>query len=112
MRLRAAGRCRCTPPPRRRGSDSAGRCQSACNDGGDPAGRFGRDAARSDSPAPPATGPVVPTFDVVRVEADGSVVVAGKAAPDALVELLNDTQVLGNTDRAPKAISPSCSTSR
>ena len=52
----------------------------------------------SDSPAPPATGPVVPSFDVVRVEADGSVVVAGKAAPDALVELLNDTQVLGNTD--------------
>ena len=35
---------------------------------------------------------------MVRVEADGSVVVAGKAAPDALVELLNDTQVLGNTD--------------
>ena len=52
----------------------------------------------SNSAAPPATGPVVPSFDVVRVEADGSVVVAGKAAPDALVELLNDTQVLGNTD--------------
>ena len=47
-------------------------------------------------PVPPA-GAGVPSFDVVRVEADGSVVVAGKAAPDALVELLNGATVLGSS---------------
>ena len=50
----------------------------------------------ADAAVPPA-GAGVPSFDVVRVEADGSVVVAGKAAPDALVELLNGATVLGSS---------------
>ena len=47
--------------------------------------------------APPAAGPVAPSFDVVRVEADGSVVIAGKSPSEALVELLNGATVLAST---------------
>ena len=51
----------------------------------------------ADSGKTPPAGPAVPTFDVVRVEADGSVVIAGKAAPDAQVELLSGATVLAST---------------
>ena len=44
--------------------------------------------------APAAIAPVLPTFDVVRVEPDGSVVIAGSAAPNALVEVLAQNEVL------------------
>ena len=42
-------------------------------------------------PTPPPAGPgiVVPTFDVVRVEPSGDTVVAGLAAPNATVEVLD-----------------------
>jgi nucleoid-associated protein YgaU len=43
----------------------------------------------------------LPTFDVVRVESNGSVVVAGNAAPNAKVEILNGGTVLGSTDAGP-----------
>ncbi|MDX8494505.1 LysM peptidoglycan-binding domain-containing protein [Mesorhizobium sp. VK22B] len=48
--------------------------------------------------APADAGPVLPTFDVVRVEGNGSIVVAGSAAPNAKVEILNGGTVLGSTD--------------
>ena len=51
----------------------------------------------ADAAAPAPAGPVAPTFDVVRVEPDGSVVIAGKAAPQALVELLSGATVLAST---------------
>jgi nucleoid-associated protein YgaU len=46
--------------------------------------------------APPATAreAVAPSFDVVRVEPTGESVVAGRAAPNATVELLRDGKVL------------------
>ncbi|MFK0693244.1 peptigoglycan-binding protein LysM, partial [Mesorhizobium sp. IMUNJ 23033] len=47
--------------------------------------------------APAATGPIAPTFDVVRVEGNGSIVVAGNAAPNSKVEILNGATVLGST---------------
>ncbi len=50
-------------------------------------------AAAPTEPAEAAPGaaptPVVPTFDVVRVEPTGETVVAGQAAPDAKVEVLD-----------------------
>ncbi len=48
---------------------------------------------------PPAAAPVViaPSFDVLRAEADGSIVIAGKAAPDAVVEVLIGSEVIGKT---------------
>lgn len=45
--------------------------------------------------APAAQGPILPSFDIVRVEPDGSVVIAGKAAPSAQVDLLAGAGVVG-----------------
>lgn len=42
-----------------------------------------------------------PSFDVLRVEGDGSVVVAGQAAPGADVELVSGSTVLGTTKAGP-----------
>ncbi|TPK62741.1 LysM peptidoglycan-binding domain-containing protein [Mesorhizobium sp. B2-4-15] len=59
-------------------------------------------AAPATGAAAPATaGPVTPTFDVVRVEANGSIVVAGNAAPSSKVEILNGTPVLGSAVAGP-----------
>ncbi|UDL91470.1 LysM peptidoglycan-binding domain-containing protein [Mesorhizobium sp. PAMC28654] len=49
------------------------------------------------APAPAVAGPVAPTFDVVRVESNGSIVVAGNAVANAKVEILNGSTVLGST---------------
>ena len=46
-------------------------------------------AATPAAPATAATAPVVPTFDVVRVEPTGETVVAGTAAPDSKVEVVD-----------------------
>lgn len=51
--------------------------------------------------APAAAGPIAPTFDVVRVESNGSIVVAGNAAPNSKVEILNGTTVIGSTLAGP-----------
>ncbi|MER9596255.1 LysM peptidoglycan-binding domain-containing protein [Mesorhizobium sp. M0244] len=51
--------------------------------------------------APAAAGAIVPTFDIVRVESNGSIVVAGNAAPNAKVEILNGSTVLGSTVAGP-----------
>jgi nucleoid-associated protein YgaU len=53
------------------------------------------EAASTTQPAP--AGVVAPTFDVVRVEDNGSVVVAGNAAPNAKVEIVHGSTVLGET---------------
>ncbi|TPK77010.1 LysM peptidoglycan-binding domain-containing protein [Mesorhizobium sp. B2-4-17] len=59
-------------------------------------------AAPTTGAAAPATaGPVTPTFDVVRVEANGSIVVAGNAAPSSKVEILNGAPVLGSAVAGP-----------
>ncbi|MCP9233590.1 LysM peptidoglycan-binding domain-containing protein [Mesorhizobium sp. LMG 17147] len=51
--------------------------------------------------APTAAGAIVPTFDIVRVESNGSIVVAGNAATNAKVEILNGSTVLGSTVAGP-----------
>lgn len=40
---------------------------------------------------------VSPSFDLLRVEPNGSVVIAGKAAPDAQVEILNGDTIIATT---------------
>ena len=58
-------------------------------------------ATNAAAPAvPAAAGPVAPTFDVVRVESNGSIVVAGNAAPNSKVEIFGTT-VLGSTMAGP-----------
>ncbi|WP_309084011.1 LysM peptidoglycan-binding domain-containing protein [Chelativorans sp.] len=44
---------------------------------------------------------VVPSFDLLRAEPDGSLVVAGRAAPGAEVEVLNGSSVLARTIAGP-----------
>jgi nucleoid-associated protein YgaU len=60
------------------------------------------EAPAAPAPAAPATaGPIAPSFDVVRVESNGSIVIAGNAAPNSKVEILNGTTVLGSTVAGP-----------
>jgi nucleoid-associated protein YgaU len=56
----------------------------------------------SDAPeAADATGEATPTFDVLRVEKDGSAVVAGSAGPDTKVDLISNGEVIGTTKAGP-----------
>ncbi len=48
--------------------------------------------------APVAEGPKLPTFDVLRVEPDGSTVIAGSAEPNSKLEILDGDKVLLGTD--------------
>lgn len=59
-------------------------------------------AAPAETPAAPAAEPAAaaseisaPTFDVLRVEPDGSVLIAGNAGADAQVEVMSGAEVLG-----------------
>lgn len=38
---------------------------------------------------------ILPEFDIVRIDPDGNMVIAGKAQPDALIEILNGRKLLG-----------------
>ncbi|MGY6708887.1 MAG: LysM peptidoglycan-binding domain-containing protein [Rhizobiaceae bacterium] len=44
---------------------------------------------------------IIPAFDLVRVEPDGSVVIAGRAAPDATVEVLTGSRVIATVQAGP-----------
>lgn len=67
------------------------------------------DAAVPDPAAPGEDEPelsrapalIVPSFDLLRVEQDGSIVIAGKAAPNSVVEIVNGATILGRTDVGP-----------
>ena len=59
-----------------------------------PASTPGPEARDSALPGPPAEPP---SFDVVRVEPDGSTVIAGRAAPDSDVTVFNGDKEVGKT---------------
>src|SRR5215207_1422597 len=44
----------------------------------------------TEPPPPAAPAPIIPSFDIVRVEPNGDSVIAGRAAPGATIELLRD----------------------
>lgn len=46
----------------------------------------------------PATDPTIPGFDVLRVEPDGSTVIAGHAQPGSKLEILSGDTVVGTAD--------------
>ncbi len=50
-------------------------------------------AALAGSPDRPDSGDGVPTFDIARIEPTGEAVIAGRAAPDATVELLRNGEL-------------------
>ena len=52
-------------------------------------------AAPPPAPAPPAATPVVPSFDIVKVDPSGHAVIAGRAAPGAKVTVLDGDKPLG-----------------
>lgn len=63
----------------------------------------GEAATGSSAPNPAATTEtasdvVLPSFDVVRVNPNGDAVIAGRAAPGAEVELLDDGQLIGRAE--------------
>jgi nucleoid-associated protein YgaU len=49
------------------------------------------------SPTPPVTDDSVPVFDIARIEPTGEAVIAGRAAPGAIVELLRNGERLDET---------------
>lgn len=52
------------------------------------------DDAKASDALSPAKEVLPPSFDIVRVEPNGSMVIAGRAAPDAQVEIINGSSVL------------------
>ncbi|TCM57721.1 LysM domain-containing protein [Rhizobium sp. PP-F2F-G48] len=50
------------------------------------------------APAGTAAGTDAPSFDVLRVEPDGSTVIAGRAAPNSKLEIVNGNTVVGTAD--------------
>lgn len=48
--------------------------------------------------APATTGPIIPRFDVLRVEPDGSAVIAGNAEPGSKLEILDGDTVIFETE--------------
>ena len=47
-------------------------------------------------PAPGKSGIVIPSFDIVRVNPDGGMVIAGRAAPHSMVTVTADDQKIGS----------------
>jgi nucleoid-associated protein YgaU len=68
-----------------------------------PAEPGGADAAKPGTTAQetPAGAVLAPSFDIVRVEPDGSIVLAGKAAPNAKVEIVIGSEVIANATAGP-----------
>ena len=60
----------------------------------------GTQPAATDAPAS-QSGVQAPAFDLVRVEADGSIVIAGRAAPNAKVEAVIGSRVIGTATASP-----------
>ncbi len=58
-------------------------------------GTTGAPAAGS-PPAPGSSGVIVPSFDIVRINPDGGMVIAGRAAPHSMVSVTADGQKIGS----------------
>lgn len=55
------------------------------------------DAMAQPVPKAEAADTIVPQFDILRVEPDGSVVIAGRAAPDSKVDVIAGSRLLGSS---------------
>ncbi len=88
-----------TPPASTAGAEQPQDTQIAAVDPNAPASEAKPEttvpAPAGQQPSAPVAGPALPTFDLVRVEANGSMVIAGKAAPDSKIELLTNEAVIG-----------------
>ncbi len=84
------------------------KAEAALTGAPEPTAQTNGQAAAPASPATPAApdatanaGPKVPTFDVLRVEPDGSTVIAGSAEPNSKLEVLDGDKVVTTTDVGP-----------
>jgi nucleoid-associated protein YgaU len=66
----------------------------------DGAGTESAPAAGSE-PAEVADGWIIPSFDILRVEPDGSTVIAGKAEPGTTLDIMNGDAVIASTQVGP-----------
>ncbi len=69
--------------------------------GGARADRYPRTREAAAAPQPQQTAKaerILPTFDVLRVEPDGSAVIAGRAEPKSKLDVLDAEQVVARTD--------------
>ena len=64
----------------------------------DDTAKVAEQAASATEAKPPVEDASIPGFDVLRVEPDGSTVVAGHAAPGSKLEILNGSTVVGTAD--------------
>ncbi len=55
-------------------------------------------APQANTPADPTGSWVVPSFDILRVEPDGSTVIAGRAQPGTKLEIVNGDKVVATAD--------------
>ena len=55
-------------------------------------------APQTDKPADPTSAWVIPSFDILRVEPDGSTVIAGRAQPGTKLEIVNGDKVIATAD--------------
>ncbi|MDQ0319743.1 nucleoid-associated protein YgaU [Pararhizobium capsulatum DSM 1112] len=58
----------------------------------------GKVDTKTDKPADPTAAWVVPSFDILRVEPDGSTVIAGRAQPGTKLEIVNGNKVVATAD--------------
>ncbi|MDP9808677.1 nucleoid-associated protein YgaU [Rhizobium tibeticum] len=61
----------------------------------------GAPASQPSAVAPPESASKLPTFDVLRVEPDGSTVIAGSAEPNSRLEIMDGDKVVTTTDVGP-----------
>jgi nucleoid-associated protein YgaU len=80
-------------PPAALSLPAAGSARAPASAAGRPTGS----ARTPGDPPAPMPAPVVPDFDVVRVEPNGEAVIAGRAAPNAAVALLVDGKPVAQT---------------
>ncbi|MGE3307560.1 MAG: peptigoglycan-binding protein LysM, partial [Rhizobiaceae bacterium] len=62
----------------------------------------GADKKAEEPAAPAASQTTIPSFDIVRVEGDGSIVIAGKSAPGAYVEVVTGGNAIAADTATPE----------
>jgi len=76
-------------------ADAASQAAQMTREAAAPPAKPSQPAGRPTGEALPSASPVVPSFDVVRINPKGDTVVAGRAAPGSKVRILDNGKVIG-----------------
>ncbi len=82
-------------------ADTIAKAEAALSGAPEPTAAAPQAGASTDAAASADAGPKLPTFDVLRVEPDGSTVIAGSAEPNSKLEILDGNNVLMTTNVDP-----------